>query len=148
MKKSIVEGQRRLALLWGSGSFLALVGVACRSPQGLRLPRDGSVQIPCLEDYSLRLSSKLTQVVASIAKSGPEHLCRYLFFRSATLPCGSWQVIKSCFEFLLQEIAPYSKRNFVFFRIVWHKSARMHVGFGEKYLIPTLESVQLSIPCF
>ena len=69
-----------------------------------------------------------------IAKSGPEHYADISFFTRRLGLADLGKVIKSCFEFLLQEIAPYSKRNFVFFRIVWHKSARCMWGFGEKYL--------------
>jgi hypothetical protein len=62
----------------------------------------GSGQIPCLEGLLFEAVHQLTQVVASIAKSGPEHYADISFF----------------------------------------------ARFGEKYLIPALESVQLSIPCF
>ena len=80
--------------------------------------------------------------MASIAKSGPEHYADISFFARRLCLADLGKVIKSCFQFLLQEIAPYSKRNFAFFRIVGHKSARMYVGIrGEisKYLIPALE---------
>ena len=90
--------------------------------------RPGSGQIPCLEGLLFEAVHQLTQVVASIAKSGPEHYADISFFARRLCLADLGKVIKSCFQFLLQEIAPYSKRNFVFFRIVWHKSARMHVG--------------------
>jgi hypothetical protein len=80
---------------------------------------------------------QLIQVVASVAKSGPEHYAYISFFAWRLCLADLGKVIKSCFQFLLQEIAPYSKRNFVFFRIVWHKSARMHVGVRGEVSYPS-----------
>jgi hypothetical protein len=80
---------------------------------------------------------QLIQVVASIAKSGPEHYADISFFARRLCLAHLGKVIKSCIEFLLQEIAPYSKRNFVFFRIVGHKSARMHVGVRGEVSYPS-----------
>ena len=80
---------------------------------------------------------QLIQVVPSIAKSGPEHYADISFFVRRLCLADLGKVIKSCFQFLLQEIAPYSKRNFVFFRIVWHKSARMHVGVRGEVSYPS-----------
>ena len=91
---------------------------------------------------------QLIQVVASIAKSGPEHYADISFFARRLCLADLGKVIKSCFQFLLQEIAPYSKRNFVFFGSFGIKVQECSWGFGEKYLIPALKSVQLSIPCF
>ena len=97
-------------------------------PETDRLLWAGSCQIPCLEGLLFEAIHQLTQVVASIAKSGPEHYADISFFSPRLCLADLGKVIKSCFQFLLQEIAPYSKRNFVFFRIVGHKRARMHAG--------------------
>jgi hypothetical protein len=103
--------------------------VACRSPRGLRLPGRLGPN-PILGGLLFEAVHQLTQVVASIAKSSPQHYADISFFARRLCLADLGKVIKSCFEFLLQEIAPYSKRNFIFFRIVWHKSARMH-GWGS-----------------